>query len=217
MTSSPDRLHEIVKAEAFYWGAETAVSYHGTAASDMDAQWETLIKPLLARYPIDYSRTIDFAAGYGRNTRKLLEAGAEHVTMVDVNPDCVQHLEKNFPRDCTTAVSNDGEGLSGLNTEAFTFLYTFDAMVHFDLEIVLSYIPEFARVLKPGAYAFVHHSNYTANPGRDFRENPHWRNFMSAAIFKHIAVRSGFDVAQQEIFNWGDPDIDCITIMRRRV
>jgi hypothetical protein len=41
------------------------------------------------------------------------------------------------------------------------------------LEIVMSYIPEFARVLRPGAYAFVHHSNYTANPGGDFRQNPH--------------------------------------------
>jgi hypothetical protein len=103
----------------------------------------------------------------------------------------------------------------GLDTSAFTFLYTFDAMVHFDLEIVISYIPEFARVLKPGAYAFVHHSNYTANPGGDFRQNPHWRNFMSAAIFKHIAVRSGFDVIRQETFNWGERDIDCITVLQR--
>lgn len=70
---------------------------------------------------------------------------------------------------------NDGTGLVGLDTSAFTFVYTFDSMVHFDLEIVMSYIPEFARVLKPAAHAFVHHSNYTANPGGDFRQNPHWK------------------------------------------
>ena len=217
MTNSSDRLRETVKAEAFLWGAEVAELYHGIAASHMDAQWDTIIQPILAQYSIDYSSTIDFAAGYGRNTRKLLDAGAEHVTMVDVNPDCVAHLINDFPRDRTTAVLTDGTSLSHLKTAAFTFLYTFDAMVHFDLEIVMSYIPEFARVLRPGAYAFVHHSNYTANPGGDFRENPHWRNFMSAAIFKHIAVRSGFDVIQQETFRWGEPDIDCITVLYRKM
>jgi SAM-dependent methyltransferase len=215
MTSSSDRLHETVQAEAFHWGAENASSYHGAAARDMDQQWKTLISPILARYPIDYRKTVDFAAGYGRNTRKLLEAGAGHVTMVDVNPECVAQLETCFPRYRTSAVLNDGTGLVGLDTSVFTFLYTFDAMVHFDLEIVMSYVPEFARVLKPGAHAFVHHSNYTANPGGDFRQNPHWRNFMSADIFKHIAVRSGFDVIQQQTFSWGEPDIDCITVLQR--
>jgi hypothetical protein len=215
MTNLSDRLNEIVHAEAFHWGAETAVSYHGRAASDMDEQWQTVIKPILAQFPIDYTRSIDFAAGYGRNTRKLLEAGAGHVTMVDVNPECVAHLETHFPRDRTSVVLNDGAGLTGLDTSSFTFLYTFDAMVHFDLEIVISYIPEFARVLEPDAHAFVHHSNYTANPGADFRQNPHWRNFMSAAIFKHIAVRSGFDVVHQQILSWGEPDNDCITVLKR--
>ncbi|MGH6811779.1 MAG: class I SAM-dependent methyltransferase [Methylocella sp.] len=215
MANSSERLRETVEAEAFHWGAATADSYHGTAASHMDAQWETLISPILAQYPIDYSKTIDFAAGYGRNTRKLLEAGAGHVTMVDVNPECVAQLELHFPRERTTAVLNDGAGLSNLDTSAFTFLYTFDAMVHFDLEIILSYVPEFSRVLNPGAYAFVHHSNYTANPGGDFRLNPHWRNFMSAGIFKHVASRSGFDVVQQKILSWGEPDNDCITMLRR--
>jgi hypothetical protein len=215
MTNPAGRLNDIVQAEAFHWGADTAVSYHGRAAADMDQQWKTLIGSILAQVPIDYSRTIDFAAGYGRNTAKLLEAGAAHVTMVDVNPDCIAHLEKYFPHDRTSVLLNDGMGLSALETAAFTFLYTFDAMVHFDLELIFAYVPEFSRVLMPGAYAFVHHSNYTANPGGDFRQNPHWRNFMSADIFKHVALRSGFDVIQQKIFSWGEPDNDCITLMRR--
>jgi ubiquinone/menaquinone biosynthesis C-methylase UbiE len=209
------RLHETVKAEAFHWGQETAETYHSVAASHMNAQWESLIGPLLAQFPIDYSRTIDFAAGYGRNARKLLEVGAAHITMVDVNPECVAHLEANFPHDRATAVLNNGADLAQLETKGFTFLYTFDAMVHFDIELVIAYLPEFARVLKPGAYALVHHSNYTANPGGDFRQNPHWRNFMSADIFKHVATRSGLTVLHQNIFSWGEPNNDCITILRR--
>lgn len=74
MTKRSDRLHKTVKAEAFLWGADTAISYHDRAASHMDGQWKALIEPLLAQYPIDYDRTIDFAAGYGRNSRKLRRA-----------------------------------------------------------------------------------------------------------------------------------------------
>jgi SAM-dependent methyltransferase len=213
---SPSHLSDIVRSESLHWGDDVAASYHAVAETHIDQQWQDLISPVLRKYPIDYSKTIDFAAGYGRNTRKLLEHGAAHVTMIDVNPACIAHVRATFPPDKTTAMLNDGFDLSALETGAFTFLYTFDAMVHFDLEIVLSYIPEFARVLRPGAYAFVHHSNYTANPGGDFRENPHWRNFMSAGIFKHVAARSGFEVLGQTIFNWGEPDNDCITVLLRQ-
>jgi ubiquinone/menaquinone biosynthesis C-methylase UbiE len=213
---SPSHLSNIVRSESLHWGDDVAASYHGVAETHIDQQWQDLISPILKEYPIDYSKTIDFAAGYGRSTRKFLEHGAAHVTMVDVNPGCIAHVRATFPSDNTTAVLNDGFDLSALETEAFTFLYTFDAMVHFDLEIVLSYIPEFARVLRPGAYAFVHHSNYTANPGGDFRENPHWRNFLSAGIFKHVATRSGFVVLRQEIFSWGEPDNDCFTVLLRQ-
>ena len=44
MSNPSDRLREIVQAEAFRWGAETSVSYHGAAASHMDQQWKTLYR-----------------------------------------------------------------------------------------------------------------------------------------------------------------------------
>jgi ubiquinone/menaquinone biosynthesis C-methylase UbiE len=216
MMRSPTHLSKIVRSESFHWGDDVAASYHAIADSHMDQQWDGLINPVLKQYPIDYSKTIDFAAGYGRNTRKLLDHGAAHVTMVDVNPECIAHLGATFSSDRTRVVLNDGFDLSDLEGEAFTFLYTFDAMVHFDLEIVLSYVPEFARVLRSGAYAFVHHSNYTNNPGGDFRENPHWRNFLSADIFKHVAKRAGFEVVRQDVFSWGEPDNDCMSVLLKK-
>lgn len=211
-----ERMQGIVEREAFLWGETAAQDYHGVAATQIDAQWAQAIGPILARHPIDMTRSVDFAAGYGRNTRKLLEAGAGHVTMIDVNPDCIAHLKANLEGDRAVALLNNGMDLGEIETDQVTFLYTFDAMVHFDLEIVLAYIAEFSRVLKSGGHAFIHHSNYTGNPGGDFRENPHWRNFMSAAIFKHIATRHGFDVLSQDVLPWGgNPELDCITLMRR--
>jgi hypothetical protein len=106
--------------------------------------------------------------------------------------------------------------LAGIPSKKFTHVYSFDAMVHFDLEIVLSYIAEFARVLKPTGTAFIHHSNFTRNPGAPFQDNPHWRNFMSDTIFRHCSIRNGFDILEQKVIDWAGQGIDCITVMRRR-
>jgi len=84
---------------------------------------------------------------------------------------------------------------------SITFVYCFEAAVHFDLEIILSYIKEFRRVLTPGGFGFVHHSNVTTNPGADFRTRPYWRNFMSKEIFAHLAIHNGLDIVDQYIYS----------------
>jgi hypothetical protein len=68
--------------------------------------------------------------------------------------------------------------------------------------------------LKHPSFAQVFGYLYYSAPGVS-AQNPHWRNFMSAAIFKHIAVRFAFDVIRQETFSWGEPDINCITVLHR--
>ncbi|ARN81095.1 class I SAM-dependent methyltransferase [Methylocystis bryophila] len=212
-----ERLSKVVETEAFHWGDNVAVAYHEAAAAHMDAHWSSIILPILSTYPIDLSETIDFACGRGRNARKLKEVGAGNITLVDVNAENIAYCDQNLvPLGGYAVFLNNGYDLHPLPSEAYTFVYSFDAMVHFDLEIVLSYIAEFARVLRPGGFAFVHHSNFTGNPGGSFQQNPHWRNFMSAPIFKHVAVHDGFDVLRQETFAWGGAaDIDCITVMKR--
>jgi ubiquinone/menaquinone biosynthesis C-methylase UbiE len=210
------RLRNTVTEESLLWGEDVADTYHNAAARDMERLWESVLYPYFSRHKFDLSRAIDFAAGYGRNTRKLLAEGAGHVTMVDVNVDCINHLKTAFQDDNTAILQVDGLSLIGLDSGGYSFLYTFDAMVHFDLEIVISYLFEFNRVLQDGAYALVHHSNYTGSPGEDFRKNPHWRNFMDATIFKHIARRAGFEIVEQNTTAWGGIEgLDCITILRK--
>ena len=45
-----------------------------------------------------------------------------------------------------------------------TFVYSFDAMVYFDSDVVRAYLAEFRRVLAPSGTGFCHYSNYTGNP-----------------------------------------------------
>lgn len=216
METKEARLQNTVLEESLLWGEEVTEDYHNAAARDMERHWKTILSPHFSRHKFDLTRAIDFAAGYGRNTRKLLDEGAGHVTMVDVNIDCINRLKSAFPEGNTEVIQVDGFSLTGLSSGNYSFLYTFDAMVHFDLEIVISYIFEFNRILRNGGYALVHHSNYTGSPGEDFRNNPHWRNFMSATIFKHIARRANFEIVEQNIIGWGGvEELDCITILRK--
>src|SRR5262249_20132565 len=92
------RLKNIVEAEGMHWGA-SAADYHQTATAHMEGQWQIFIGPVLVKYPVDYSATIDFAAGYGRNTAKLLSLGVKAVTAVDVNADCIAALRTKFAED----------------------------------------------------------------------------------------------------------------------
>lgn len=210
-----ERIKKIVELESFLWGDQVKDAYHGIAAEHMDAQWGGIISPILSRHPVDFSVCIDLAAGFGRNTRKLIEAGAGHVYAVDVNPDCIRALKANFAGKNATVIQNNGVDIEAIPDSTATLFYTFDSMVHFDYELVKSYVCEAYRVLRPGGYAFIHHSNYVGNPGADFRTNPHWRNFMSSVLFKHIAVRAGFEVAEQNMLDWELPALDCISVLRK--
>jgi ubiquinone/menaquinone biosynthesis C-methylase UbiE len=210
------RLKKVVQQNSLLWGADVAADYHGAAALGMEEQWEGVIKPALQRHPIDYTDTFDFACGYGRNTDFLLTL-AGRVTMIDVNSHNVEYCKDKYRgNDKVSIVQCNGYDLRQLEPESATFLYTFDSMVHFPKDIIKSYLPEFLRVLRRGGFAFIHHSNYTlGGPKKDFRENPHWRNYMSAEIFCDIAKRSGFNIEEQTVIPWDLPELDCITILSK--
>ena len=198
------------------WGDTAAETYHDRADACMDGEWNWYLQPLLKRHGFVLRAPLDFACGRGRNTRKFLESGAEKVVAVDVNPENIDYCKRRFADRPVISILNNGFDLSGIDNDHFTFVYSWDAMVHFDLRIVASYLPEFFRVLEPGAFSLVHHSNYSGRPGANFLNNPHARNFMSAEIFRHLAIRSGFECAEQSIINWGSvPGLDCISILRK--
>jgi ubiquinone/menaquinone biosynthesis C-methylase UbiE len=90
-------------------------------------------------------------------------------------------------------------------------------MVHFDATLIEAYLREFARVLKPGGKALIHHSNYSANePPVPFQRNPHWRNHMSAELFHAMALQANLTVLEQKVIDWHDaPSLDCVSILQR--
>lgn len=194
------------------------VGYFEAAEPYMDAQWDSLIWPMIQG--LDLSCVVDFAAGYGRNSVKLREV-ADHIIIVDINQECIDACRERFAGDDRFEyVRNDGATLTGIADESVSLFYSFDAMVHFEPEVVRAYMPEIYRVLQPGGHGFCHHSNYTGNPGGNFLESPHFRNYMSKEIFASYCEEAGLEVVQAQVMGWGEgdnyqPDLDCLTLFRR--
>jgi ubiquinone/menaquinone biosynthesis C-methylase UbiE len=205
---------EIAKKEGFFWGDDVSVAYFDVAENFMDRHWVEIIGPFLG--DIQYETALDLASGHGRNAQRLADR-AGLVYCVDINPENIRFLRSRFASSPKfVIIQNDGYSLPSIADNQIDLFYCYDALVHFDLEIVQCYVKEAYRVVRTGGHAFIHCSNYTGNPGGDFRDNPHWRNFMSREIFTHLARKAGFRIARVDNLAWGGvPDLDCAFLLRK--
>lgn len=192
--------------------------YYEAAEPDMDEQWRDLIWPMIR--DCDFTATVDLAAGHGRNSAKLLEH-VESLTIVDINEECLDACRRRFAGDRRVSfVRTDGTSLRGIADRSVTFVYSFDAMVHFEPEVVAAYLDETARVLTDEGRAFFHHSNRPLPPDTTFHDAPHWRNHMTRELFDELAARAGLGVVGAREIDWGSgPDrhetLDGLTLLAR--
>lgn len=183
-------------------------------------QWSNLIIPFLRETPIDMRHVLELAVGHGRMTEILLEH-ADHVTGVDVLQENIDFCTTRF-EGCSnlTLLKNDGVRLDCIEDSTISFVFCFDSMIHFDSDVVRNYLAEFKRVMAPGAFGFLHHSNLSRNPGGNFQRNAHARNFMSVELFSHYAQKEGLEVVRQKVIDWGTGEkhvknLDGLSLLRR--
>lgn len=194
--------------------------YYDSVEARARAQWSELILPFFDNTPINTSHVLELAVGHGRMTEILLQQ-ADRVTGVDVlqeNIDFCLDRFKGNPK--LKLLKNDGVRLNSIKDADITFVFCFDSMIHFDSDVVRNYLSEFYRIMAPGAYGFLHHSNLSKNPGGNFQRNAHARNFMSAELFSHYSQKEGLEVVKQKILDWGSGDkkvtaLDGFTMIRR--
>ena len=187
--------------------------YYDEAEQYMEQQWREAIWPFIQS--ADFSYVLDLAAGHGRNSEKLKQH-AKKIHIVDINSENIEFCKKRFAGDSRFLFNqNDGCSLNFIPSASISLVYCFDAMVHFDSDVVRAYLREFARVLRPNGLGFCHHSNYTQNPGGDVHRNPGWRNFMSQALFAHYCSKEGLAVVKSRVIDWELPGSDCITLFRK--
>lgn len=200
----------------------SASGYYADAEGCMATQWRTIIWPLIK--DVDFSITLDFAAGHGRNSEHLAKL-AKQLYIVEPNPDAVAELQKRFTNrdfECSIQiVQNSGSDLKDITSASIGFLYSFDSVVHFSRELVEIYMPEFQRVLAPGGYAFVHHSNFgRISLDSEFRNHPAWRSNVDKDWFAQCAFRHRLLTAKQRLLSWAVgavelEDFDCLSLLHK--
>jgi SAM-dependent methyltransferase len=185
----------------------------------MDKHWTATIWPLIT--DCDFDVTLELGPGAGRNTARLAQV-ARCIHAVDYNEYALQRLRDRFHSwagPCELHFHrNRGSDLAMIGDQSVTFIYSWDAAVHFDKRVMSEYVSEFARVLKTNGMGFIHHSNLGATAYAAIRANPHWRSNVSKELFAEYCVRSGLDIVQQVDLPWTGPDgtiMDCLSIFRQ--
>lgn len=170
---------------------------------------------------LDLSNVVELACGHGRHVPQYInEAGA--ISLVDVNNENIDFCKNRF-KDYTNKITffvNQGSDFSGIEDNSKTAIFSYDAMVHFDMLAIGEYLKESYRILAPNGKCLFHHSNYSKSPLNFYQHNPHWRNFMSGDIFANLATIAGLKIISQDIIGWGVGEkryfnLDCVTLLQK--
>jgi SAM-dependent methyltransferase len=178
------------------------------------------VMPRVAAF-VPCGHLLEIAPGYGRCTQFLLPL-CRQLTGVDLAERCVRACAERFAAaPHARFVLGDGKSLPFLEDDSVDFAFSFDSLVHADAEALRGYLHELGRTLKPGAHAFIHHSNLGeyVDPGTDLPTvpNPEFRDAtVSAESARAWAAEASLACPAQELLNWHSPHYtDCVSLLRR--
>jgi len=188
------------------------------------AQWSGSILPRIFPF-LDRGRILEIAPGYGRWTQ-FLKDHCDSLVAVDLSPQCIAQCKSRF-EGCkhVECFANDGKTFPMVEDGSISFVFSFDALVHAEADVLESYVHELSLKLRPGAVGFLHHSNLggvrrslTNEIRRRLLGVPFdsgWRaSSMSAELMRLFCKRNGMSCVQQEIMPWvssGPYPIDCLS------
>jgi SAM-dependent methyltransferase len=166
---------------------------------------------------LDLRCVLELACGHGRHSERLRHrAGA--LILMDINTENVQFCRTRFlDIHNVSCLCNNGYNFLPVTDASCSAIFCYDAMVHFPKEVVLSYLRDTYRVLCPAGMALFHHSNYSGNSGRNYQDNPSWRNFMSQNLFIEYSLSSGLEVVESVVMEWDVKGLlsDCLSLVRK--
>jgi SAM-dependent methyltransferase len=198
--------------EEYRWvtgGEEWSESWGGS-----EAQWFGSIYPRIHRLlPVD--RVLEIAPGFGRWTKFLMPLTRREYVGVDISSECVTRCRDIFRKvKRARFYTNDGLSLDMVRDATFDFVFSFDSLVHAEIDVLEAYVPQVLRKLRAGGAAFLHHANWLAAGEAD---NPHGRAVsVTADNVRQLVERSGGVMLLQETINWGtNACIDCFSVFGR--
>ena len=159
---------------------------------------------------------MELACGRGRHVPHYIN-DAKEIILVDILQKNIDFCRCRFKdEDKISYYVNNGYDLSEIKSESQTALFTYDAMVHFEMMDIFQYLKETYRILVNGGKALFHHSNNTEDYRVTFLTGTGGRNYMSKQLFAYLANRAGLTVLEQQVIDWSKKDLDCITLVEKQ-
>lgn len=183
-----------------------------------NAQWFNIILPRI-RWCIPTHNILEIACGWGRWTRFLLNNSHRYIGY-DISKLAINHCENIFGLEIynnkAKFILNDGKSLSGVEDDSIDFVFSYDSLVHVNMDAMDGYLKEINRVLSNKGKAFLHHSNMG-----DYGEkhnNPHGRSpYVNSDSVRISSYENNLYVICQEKLAWkSDALSDCYTLLSKK-
>jgi SAM-dependent methyltransferase len=143
---------------------------------------------------VDPAQTcIEIGPGGGRWTRYL--RGFRTLYAVDYHQELLDELAKNFAQPNIVAIKNAGTDFPGIADQSIDFVFSFGVFVHLDLPIVVAYLAEIARVLKPGGRAVIQYADKTKP---EAAQNPGFSD-LRPSIVRQAVLEQGFFIENENL------------------
>ena len=203
-------------------------------------QWLTTLWPRISPF-LPTGKIVEIAPGFGRWTQFLLPLCRTYVGF-DLSTKCVEACRARF-HDVDHAVftANDGLSLPGVAERSADFVFSFDALVHVEFDVISAYLVSLEQALAPDGVAFLHHSNLRSYPGQvgltrvleaagsiaiAAERAQHilcdWQQHRSKTVdgrrVAKACQKAGLTCVSQELIAWGGSGhhlLDCITVIAR--
>ncbi|MEY8482214.1 methyltransferase domain-containing protein [Lachnospiraceae bacterium 48-21] len=165
---------------------------------------------------LNIKRVVELACGRGRHVPFYIQY-AQEILLVDILQKNIDYCKERFREESKIKYYiNNGYDFGSMRAETYTALFTYDAMVHFEMMDIFQYLKETRRILIKGGRALFHHSNNTEDYRITFSTATHGRNYMSKDLFAYMANRAGLKVLEQQVFDWnGVVNLDCLTLVEK--
>lgn len=201
----------------YHWeqqGEEWSQAWGGS-----EAQWYFAIYPRIHSF-LPVGHLLEIAPGCGRWTQ-YLKNHCQRLSIVDLSEKCIQACRQRFTTDRFIEYHvNDGLSLAMIEDSSCDFVFTFDSLVHAELDVLESYLREISLKLSAHGVAVIHHSNLSSIPElarMGVGGASHWRapSVSSELVLKSVEANSLICLSQETI-NWGTKEcIDCITVLAK--
>lgn len=199
-----------------------ASKYYSLSEQSVDIFWkeDSIFYDFFSNLNTDH--IVELACGHGKHVPQYIDK-AKTICLVDVNKQNIDFCKKRFASSNKISYyTNNGNDFSTITSNSQTAIFSYDAMVHFELLDIANYLHEANRILVTGGKILFHHSNVDFYQELSGMQKPQWRNFMSADIFAYLAVRNGFTVLKQHIMSWGKgknfyPNLDCLSLCQKEI